>query len=182
MQIGHSRPGPMPPQRPATDTPAETTKGKLTGNHGGAGTALSDEQRAVVDKLKARDREVRAHEAAHKAAAGGLARGAASFSYQVGPDNRRYAVGGEVSIDTSAVADDPRASLRKAEAIRAAALAPARPSAQDHAVAARAAQMAASAQRELLQQAPAKGAQRYAEIGAELEDSGTSLAGFDAIA
>lgn len=79
------------------------------------------------------------------AAAGGLAKGAARFSYQKGPDGQLYAVGGEVSIDTSAVAGNPEATLAKANIIRAAALAPADPSSQDRAVAASAAQMAAAA-------------------------------------
>jgi hypothetical protein len=39
----------------------------------------------VIAKLEARDTEVRAHEAAHMGAGGGIA-GSASFDYQVGPD------------------------------------------------------------------------------------------------
>ncbi len=109
---------------------------------------LGDEQRAQVAKLQSRDREVRAHESAHLAAAGGLARGGANFSYTVGPDNRRYAVGGEVSIDTSP-ADSPEKTIQKAQTIQAAALAPAKPSSQDSAVAASAAKMAAQARSEI---------------------------------
>ncbi len=48
-----------------------------------------------------RDREVRAHEMAHLAAAGGLASSGATFTYQHGPDGVSYAIGGEVKIDTS---------------------------------------------------------------------------------
>lgn len=66
-----------------------------------------------------RDREVRAHEQAHMAAAGAYSRG--------GPDNRQYAVGGEVQIDTSAVSGDPEATIRKAQTVRRAANAPATP-------------------------------------------------------
>jgi hypothetical protein len=54
-----------------------------------------------VSKLAARDREVRTHEAAHFAAAGGLAVSGPHFSYERGPDGTLYAVGGEVQIDTS---------------------------------------------------------------------------------
>ena len=86
------------------------------------------------------------------AAAAGLVRGGMSFSYQTGPDGRRYAVGGEVSIDSSPVADDPQATLDKARQIQAAALAPAEPSSQDRAVAAQAARMAMEARVELAQQ------------------------------
>jgi len=110
---------------------------------------LDQQQNEEVRKLAARDREVRAHEAAHKAAGGSLA-GPASFGYTKGPDGQRYASSGEVSIDTSKVSGDPQATLRKANQIRAAALAPAQPSNQDQAVAADAARMAAQARVEIL--------------------------------
>jgi len=105
-----------------------------------------------IQSLKSRDREVRAHEAAHLAAAGHLAQGGATFSYQRGPDGVRYAVGGEVSIDTAAIQGDPIATLEKAQRIRAAALAPAQPSSQDLNVAAQAAQLAIQARAEINQQ------------------------------
>ncbi len=107
---------------------------------------LTDEEKEVVEKLKARDQEVRRHEAAH-AAAGGSFAGAPTFSYQQGPDGKRYAVGGEVSIDLSP-GSTPEETARKADQIRAAALAPADPSGQDQAVAAAAVQMKAQAQAE----------------------------------
>ena len=114
--------------------------------------ALNPDQQRVVLQLQIRDREVKAHESAHMAAAAGLVRGGMSFSYQTGPDGRRYAVGGEVSIDSAPVADDPQATLDKAQQIQAAALAPAEPSSQDRAVAAQAARMAMEARVELAQQ------------------------------
>ena len=101
-----------------------------------------------IRKLQARDREVRTHEAAH-AAAGGAYAGAATFTYERGPDSKSYAVGGEVSIDVSAIPSDPQATLQKAEQVRAAALAPAEPSAQDMKVAQRAQAMAAEARMDL---------------------------------
>ena len=110
---------------------------------------LSEEEKRHLQQLQQRDREVRAHEQAHMAAAGGLARGGASFSFVSGPDGRRYATGGEVSIDTSAVSGDPAASLQKASRISQAALAPAQPSSQDMRVASRAAQMAQEARVEI---------------------------------
>lgn len=106
---------------------------------------------AQVSELKGRDREVRAHEAAH-AAVGGQYAGASVFQYQKGPDGRRYAVGGEVSIDASAVPDNPQATIRKLETVRAAALAPADPSPQDRQVAARATALIADARRQLAAQ------------------------------
>ncbi|MEE9343175.1 MAG: putative metalloprotease CJM1_0395 family protein [Gammaproteobacteria bacterium] len=110
--------------------------------------ALTEDEQKQVEELKLRDREVRTHEAAHKSAAGSLAKGGAQFSYQTGPDGHRYAVGGEVNIDTSKE-QDPAATIRKAQQIRRAANAPAEPSSQDRAVAAQAAKMEAEARQEL---------------------------------
>jgi len=111
---------------------------------------LSDTDQKIVQQLKKRDTEVRAHELAHLASAAGIARSGASFEYQRGPDGISYAVGGEVNIDTSAVAGNPEATLRKADIIKSAALAPAQPSAQDLQVAASATTMAVKASAELL--------------------------------
>lgn len=113
----------------------------------GAAKGVSAKDRTVIAELQKTDREVRAHEAAHLAAAGGLARGV-NFSYVTGPDGRQYAVAGEVQLDVSPESD-PEATLRKAEQIRAAANAPANPSGQDRQVAAQAAQMALAAQQEI---------------------------------
>ena len=103
----------------------------------------------ILRQLRARDREVRAHEAAHTAAGGSLVRGGPSYTFQTGPDGRSYAVGGEVQLDVSAVPNNPQATLAKASQIRAAALAPAQPSAQDVRVAANANQLASRARIEL---------------------------------
>jgi len=111
------------------------------------GGDLTPDEQEVVDELRSRDAEVRSHEAAHMAAGGGLT-GGMSLSYQVGPDGKRYAVGGEVSIDASP-GSTPEETVLKAQRIRAAALAPAEPSAQDRAVAARAGQMESDARAKL---------------------------------
>jgi hypothetical protein len=103
-----------------------------------------------IQTLKARDQEVRSHEQAHLSAAGGLAMGGASFQFVTGPDGQRYAMGGEVSIDTSGVSGDPAATIRKAETIRRTALAPAQPSGQDYSVANKATAMANQARMEML--------------------------------
>ena len=103
----------------------------------------------ALQELKDLDREVRAHEAAHAAAAGPFATGGPSFTYRKGPDGQRYAVGGEVQIDTSPVEGDPEATIRKMQVVRAAALAPANPSSQDRAVAAAASRQEAEARTEL---------------------------------
>ena len=110
---------------------------------------LTPEEKAQVEKLKARDAEVRTHEAAHLAAAGQYAQGGPQFEYQTGPDGKKYAIGGSVSIDISPVAGDPEATIQKARQVRAAALAPAEPSGQDQNVAAAASQMEADARLQL---------------------------------
>lgn len=117
---------------------------------------LSDEEKKEVEELHQRDNQVRQHEYAHIAAAGAYAQGV-SFSYQAGPDGQRYAVGGEVSIDTSPVQDNPDATIAKASVIRAAAIAPADPSAQDRQVAAAATRMEAAARAEKMQEATGDG-------------------------
>lgn len=101
-----------------------------------------------LTELKARDREVRAHEAAHQAVGGQYA-GAISYVYERGPDGAQYAVGGEVAIDTSPVDGDPQATIEKMRTVRSAALAPAEPSPQDRAVAAQAMQTMLQAQSDL---------------------------------
>jgi hypothetical protein len=93
------------------------------------------ENQQLVSRLSARDQEVRAHEQAHQAAGGTLA-GAASYTYQRGPDGQLYAVGGEVSIQAPVSSGDPQQDLENAQTILRAALAPAEPSTQDMQVAA----------------------------------------------
>lgn len=111
------------------------------------GKALDPEQQQRVTELQRADREVRAHESAHKAVGGSLA-GSIGLSYETGPDGRQYAVGGEVGID-SGPEKDPKATITKMQRVIAAALAPANPSSQDRAVAAQAQSRMAAAQAEL---------------------------------
>ena len=112
---------------------------------------LSKEALQLLQKLQARDREVRAHEHAHMAAGGPYVRGGPSYTYKTGPDGKRYAVGGEVQIDTSPE-KDPEATIRKMETVKRAALAPAKPSGQDRMVAARASMEEQKARMELMEQ------------------------------
>ena len=115
----------------------------------------SSEDEKQLEELKARDQEVRTHENAHLGAAGALARGEASYSYQIGADGQQYAVGGEVSIDMSK-GKTPEETIQKMQTVIAAAMAPAEPSAQDRAVAAQASQIMAEAQQELAEQQKSK--------------------------
>jgi SprA family protein len=118
---------------------------------------LTGDEKQQVRDMRQRDREVKAHEAAHKASAGGNAKGAAGYEYQVGPDGKQYAVGGHVDIDMSPIQGSPEGTLQKARAVQRAATAPADPSGQDRAVAAAAAQMAAQAQKQIAQEGPTNG-------------------------
>ncbi len=103
----------------------------------------------IISQLQQRDKEVRTHEMAH-ATAGGASTGSPSYTFEMGPDGKKYAIGGEVSVDLSSVSGDPQATIVKMQKVHAAALAPASPSAQDIRVAASAAQKILAAQSELL--------------------------------
>ena len=107
------------PSRPA----ASGGGGAVAAGHAQAAApgGLSTADLKVVSELKARDQVVRAHEAAHLAAGAGIVTRGASFSYQTGPDGQRYAVGGEVGINTSP-GRTPEETLAKSDRIRAAAL------------------------------------------------------------
>ena len=128
----------------------ENTTGQTGSKQTGPKTdlELSEEERRILNELRTRDAEVRAHEQAHLSAAGPYANGAPKFEFQTGPDGKQYAVGGEVSIDTSPVPGNPEATARKAQTIKRAALAPRDPSGQDLAVAAQAAQLEVQARQE----------------------------------
>ncbi len=132
--------------------------------------ALSDSEISEIRQLKSRDREVRAHEAAHIAAGGSAVRSGAKLSYVRGPDGVLYATGGEVSIDTSP-ASTPEATLTKAEKIRRAALAPAHPSPQDRAVAAAAARMAMQARQQIVVQQQLQADQEFQPSWSKAIDS-----------
>lgn len=102
-------------------------------------------------QLKARDAEVRAHEAAHAAVGGQLA-GSPSYTFQRGPDGQQYAIGGEVQISLSEVPGDPQATIARMQQVKAAALAPAEPSGADRSIAAEANRRISAAQAELLKE------------------------------
>ena len=120
-----------------------------------SGDAQSQAEQEAIEALKQRDQEVRTHEQAHQSAGGQYA-SSPSYSTQRGPDGESYAVGGEVQIDISAESE-PAATIRKMQQVRTAALAPAEPSSQDHAVAAKASRLESEARAELQSQ-QAKGA------------------------
>jgi len=129
------------------------------------GDGLNEAEEKQVQDLKERDREVRAHEQAH-ARVGGAYASAPSYTFQQGPDGKRYAIGGEVQIDT-AKERTPEATIRKMQIVIRAATAPAEPSSQDLKVAQQARSQLADAQAELR-------AQQAQELKGDDEDGGAS--------
>lgn len=87
------------------------------------------EEAEEIKKLERRDQEVRQHEQAHKAVGGSYA-GSIVYEYTTGPDGKRYASGGHVNFYVSKE-PSAEATIRKAETIYRAALAPADPSGSD---------------------------------------------------
>ena len=127
------------------------------------------EQKQLAE-LKARDAEVRAHEAAHAAVGGQLA-GSPSYTYQRGPDGQQYAIGGEVQISLSEVPGDPQATIARMQQVRAAALAPAEPSGADRSIAAEASRRISAAQTELLKENSVAAAEAIAESSESTNDT-----------
>jgi len=111
---------------------------------------LSTDEERLVKELQSRDSEVKAHEAAHQAAGGGMT-GAASYTYQQGPDGKMYAIGGEVSISMS-TGSTPQETIANARQVAAAAMAAGDPSPQDYSVASSARVMEMKAQQQLTKQ------------------------------
>lgn len=153
----------------AADDGPETVEASPVRAEGADGEPLDQEEVARLLELKKADAAVRAHEQAHLAAAGGLAKGGASFVYQKGPDGREYAVAGEVQIDTSKGAT-PEETIARMTRVRAAALAPANPSAQDRKVARSASAVMSEARLEL--HAAARGTEVQQEGSAEQATDG----------
>ncbi len=104
---------------------------------------MTEEDKELLQRLRARDAEVRSHELRHVSALGSYA-GAVQYTYQIGPDGRAYAIGGSTEVRASG-SDDPSASAQRARTLRQAAMAGGDPSAADLSVAAGATQSEQSA-------------------------------------
>ncbi|OGH98038.1 MAG: hypothetical protein A2104_01065 [Candidatus Melainabacteria bacterium GWF2_32_7] len=122
----------------------DTEKNKDSNNND---KELSKEDKKKVEDLKIRDKEVRSHEQAHMSAAAGLVVKSAQYEYEQGSDGQRYAVSGEVSLNVSK-GKTPEETIEKAQKIKSAAMAPAKPSTQDMKVAQQADRMIREAQAE----------------------------------
>jgi len=113
-------------------------KDSLMAGEGDAGTSarrtdgksLNHEDAALLQKLKARDAKVRNHEAAHIMAAGGQVHGLPTYTYQTGPDGKRYAIGGSVNISMLRTGDAAYDARQAQNAYRA-AMATGEPSTRD---------------------------------------------------
>lgn len=116
-------------------------------NKGVNGKELTEQELAEVEKMKERDEEVRVHEMAHKRAGGHYAANP-TYSYETGPDGKRYITDGEVNIDIGEE-KDPQATIEKMQVVKRAAMAPAEPSGQDRKVYQDASQKEAKARQEL---------------------------------
>jgi hypothetical protein len=101
---------------------------------------LDEGDKELIKRLEARDREVKSHETAHAAAAGEYAEGAPSYTYQMGPDGKMYAIGGSLAVDVGKEAT-PAENIRKARMLVGSALGVADPSAADAMVAMQASQL-----------------------------------------
>ncbi|MGN1393711.1 MAG: putative metalloprotease CJM1_0395 family protein [Succinivibrionaceae bacterium] len=108
---------------------------------------LTEEERQKVQELKNREQEVRTHENQHKAVGGQYAQ-APSYTYENGPDGKKYIVDGEVQISISEE-KTPKQTIEKMKQVHKAALAPAQPSGADKSVASQAQQIMNKAQQEL---------------------------------
>jgi len=93
----------------------------------------------IINQLKTIEKKVISHEMAHKTVGGELT-GSVNYKYTIGPDGKKYIVGGEVPIKIKE-GKTPEETIKIAQKIKAAALAPANPSPQDLKVAAQASLM-----------------------------------------
>ena len=100
-------------------------------NVSSASSQLSSSEKALIARLQARDTTVKA------------------------PDEKLYAIGGEVAIDT-APENEPEATVKKMQLVRTAALAPSDPSATDYSVAATASMLQMHARLEISRNTQAK--------------------------
>lgn len=146
----------LPDSQKQVDPASRIQEGDSSQNEGQSSvpdteSELTLDEKLLVEQLEKLDLDVRAHEMAHIAAGGEYITSGATFSYKQGPDGINYAVGGEVSIDTSSESGDPEATLQKMRRVRAAALAPADPSSQDLKVASSAASQATKATAQITQ-------------------------------
>ncbi|MES2295401.1 MAG: putative metalloprotease CJM1_0395 family protein [Pseudomonadota bacterium] len=158
MSIGPltAKPNPPPPAGEGAARPARAPSASAPA----AGDARAQAQ---IDQLKARDASVRQREQARLAAAGEL--GAASYTYERGPNGVNYAVAGQVRLNT-APGRTPQETLARARTIEAAATTPADSSGADSVAATQALQLAQQARAELAIERAARAREQAADDAA----------------
>ncbi|MBA6391610.1 hypothetical protein H4J38_12615 [Colwellia sp. BRX10-3] len=132
-----------------SDGSVESKQGQETSSRSQKSSTEALAEKEIIRSLESRDKEVRNHERAH-ASVGGAYTGAPTYAYETGPNGKKYAVEGEVSVDLTPIAGDPKETIAKMNKVQAAALAPANPSSQDIRVAASASAIILEAQAELI--------------------------------
>lgn len=121
--------------RAAIESAEEPATSDAEGAEEEPAAGLTDAELEAVARLADRDREVRSQEMA-QVIAGRPWAGPPVYMYQMGPDGRRYAIGGFVPIDVSPVEGDPQATASKMRVVSDAALVSPGASAADRRVAA----------------------------------------------
>jgi hypothetical protein len=169
QSLTYERPQPQTTQNQQADGQNDLTKDNAEDPSAGKENAesrqkeLQDQaEQKELEDLKQRDLEVLAHELAHSST-GGQYSGTPQFEYETGPDGKRYAVGGEVSIDISDEST-PEATIRKMQQVKAAALSPAEPSPQDLRVASEATQKSVEARNELIEEKAEKAQSAFKQL------------------
>ena len=145
---GSSRPDGLEGLRSAPHAQSETAPGAAL-DASGIPVPGTDYQLVTSPDALRRAESVAAHERDHQAALGPYAASGISYTTRRGPDGRRVATGGSIRADLSPVPGNPQATLRKANTVRRAALAPGDPSSADMKVAADAYRLAQQAREEL---------------------------------
>lgn len=120
--------------------------------------AASASKKRALGKLQGADMRVKSHEQRHLAVLGGLAASGINYNYIIGPNGRRFAVGGSIAVDLEPVHGNPRATIDKAQRLRAAAFAVGDSSIADKRVAAKAYRMEQEAREELKKNMESSGA------------------------
>lgn len=158
------------PYSSSVGTPTSEKKETTSSNS----SELSASEKSIVTRLQATDTAVKAHERAHISAGAGVILSGATFVYQKGPDERLYAIGGEVAIDTASE-NEPEATVKKMQIVRSAALAPSDPSPTDYQVAATASMLQMQARLEIVRNLQhellSKAKQNYQANNTEIDSS-----------
>mgnify|MGYP000347165481 CR=1 FL=1 len=107
------------------------------------------EQKAQIETLAIRDREVRSHERTIRSAGGDLTGGSA-VSFKEGPNGVKYATNVDIPIDTSSVKGNTEATIKKMRVVQQTALAPAESTSSDRATVTAATRILLQAQNDLV--------------------------------